>query len=379
MNVTRRELLAATGAGAAGVLAGCSGTGGLGSGGSDGLRAGQDCPEGAVATRTPEAEAVDGDPVAADERLHLGHDFGTLRDNVRSGGQPKDGIPSIEKPCLLRGDAADPWMSDDDVVFGVVGGGEARAYPRKILVQHEIVNDVLDGERIAVTYCPLTGTAMGFYRGGTALGVSGNLLNNNLVMYDRGTDSRWPQILGTAISGELEGTSLAEFRLVWTSWKHWYDAHPDTRVLSRRTGYARNYGADPYGGDYDPPSGYYGSDTTLFPRLTDDDRFGAKEIFVGARTPAGAAAFHKERLADAGTLTATVAGTPWLAVYDATLDTGYVYRNPDGESFEVADGGVRGPDGTVHRPADLPLAGIYAFDAMWFAWSGFYPDGSVVA
>ncbi len=232
---------------------------------------------------------------------------------------------------------------------------------------------------MSVTYCPLTGTAQGFARGETTFGVSGRLLNNNLIMYDRATENWWPQVLSTAIPGpwnsDLAGRSLSEFRVVWTTWGRWKERHPDTRVLSTDTGYARNYNRDPYG-SYNPKGGYYDSERTLFPRLNPDDRFPAKRVVLGVRTPDGAAAVPKQAVRQQGLVEGAIAGTPLLWAYDDALDTAYAYWNPDDLDFTSRQGSVAGPDGP-HDPADLPLDRALTFDAMWFAWSGFYPGTSV--
>jgi len=101
-------------------------------------------------------------------------------------------------------------------------------------------------------------------------------------------------------------------------------------------------------------------------------------VVIGARTDEGRIAFEKEALRDEQLLSGEVGETPRLAVYDPDLDTAYVYRTPDGASFDYEDGRAVAGDGTAHDPADLPLDRVYAFDAMWFAWSGFYPSTAVV-
>ncbi|WP_135851523.1 DUF3179 domain-containing protein [Halorussus salinus] len=378
---SRRRFVAAAGVALTG-LSGC--IGGLTAEGvegeSEGGEGGAEENEGrAEQSTTASGERVDGVPLRA-SALPVEYDFAALREEVLSGGPPKDGIPSIDEPKFRDAGEADSELRPEDVVFGLVRNGEVKAYPQKILVQHEITNDVVGGEPVAVTYCPLTGTAMGFQRGETTFGVSGKLVNNNLVMYDRATDSRWPQVLGTAISGEFEGRSLREFRLVWTTWKRWQAAHPETRVLSTETGYVRNYGQDPYGSYVPNPSGYYVRDSTLFPPLRRDDRLPNKRVVLGARLPGEESrlAFEKPALRAAKLLSASVGDAASLAVYDPRLDTGYVYRNPEDRSFDYADGQAVSSDGRSYDPADLPLDRTYAFDAMWFAWSGFYPSTEVV-
>ncbi|VTT86396.1 hypothetical protein DM2_2434 [Halorubrum sp. DM2] len=297
-----------------------------------------------------------------------------------SGGPSKDGIPSIDDPSFVDPDDAG-FLDPGDPVFGVMLNGETKAYPQKILVQHEIVNDRLGDLPVAVTYCPLTGTVQGFDRGETTFGVSGRLINNNLVMYDRATEAWWPQILATSIPGPWNSSpgtrSLREFRLVWTTWEQWRDLRPDTQVLSTDTGSARNYGRDPYG-SYNPLGGYYAGENTLFEPLSDDDRFERKRVFMCARTADGAVAFDKSTLLSERVMSGELDGTPVVAVADQRLATGYVYLNPDERTVTTdADTVVVGDD--TYEPNALPLERIHVFDAMWFAWHGYYPDTNVYA
>lgn len=93
-----------------------------------------------------------------------------LRKNIASGGPPKDGIPAIEKPQYTSAAEADKWLLPEDVVFGIEYAGLVAAYPQRILVWHEIANEMVGDEKISITYCPLTGTAIGF-KGGHAKDV----------------------------------------------------------------------------------------------------------------------------------------------------------------------------------------------------------------
>jgi hypothetical protein len=377
MRPTRRQFVAAAGLAA---LAGCTGSADSGPGEVPTSTA---APSDDEPTATPDGgvPAAAGVVPTAEETLPLPMAPEELESLAISGGPSKDGIPSIDDPSFV-GPADVDFLDPGDPVFGVARNGAVKAYPQKILVQHEIVNDRLGDLPVAVTYCPLTGTVQGFERGETTFGVSGRLINNNLVMYDRATETWWPQILATSIPGPWnaapETTSLREFRLVWTSWKQWQELHPETRVLSTATGFARNYGRDPYG-SYNPPKGYYASENTLFEPLSDDDRFGKKRVFLGARTADGAVAFDKSALLDSGIVKGELGGSPVVAVADPRLDTGYVYLNPEERAVESDDGSSIRVDDSSYSPDDLPLAGIHTFDAMWFAWHGYYPDTDVYA
>jgi hypothetical protein len=280
-----------------------------------------------------------------------------LQKNVASGGPPKDGIPAIEKPQYTSAAEADKWLVPEDVVFGVDYGGLIAAYPQRILVWHEIANETLEAEKISVTYCPLTGTAIGFKgkvtpKDVSTFGVSGKLVNSNLIMYDRATDSWWPQILGKAIQGAARGAKLEEFPIVWTTWESWKKRHPDTKVLSQRTGFVRNYGkgGDPYGSYLGKDKGYYSSERLLFRPIVEDKQLHPKAVVVGVRDGAGnAAAILKDRLRKEKKMEIKLGDRTIVLTYDPELD------------FHSA-----ALKGTGER--------INAFDAMWFAWKGFYPN-----
>ncbi|MGM0606617.1 MAG: DUF3179 domain-containing protein [Halobacteriota archaeon] len=314
-----------------------------------------------------------GPPVAAD-RLYVPYELSELETRSVSGGPGQDGIPSIDDPNFVPG--SESSLTPDAPVFGVVRGDDVRAYPQHVLVFHEIVNDVLDGDPVAVTYCPLTGTAQGFERGSTTFGVSGDLVNSNLIMYDRGSESRWPQILSTAISGPLEGKSLREFPVTWTTWGRWREAHPETELLTDDTGYQRRYGNDPYG-SYAPESGYYSSDNTMFRPLAETDAVHKKRVVIGHRSTVGTIAFDKQTLLDRRVLSGSIGHREFTAVADDRLETGYVYRTTGATVEPIGDTEYR-VDGASFGPEELPFDRVLAFDGMHFAWYGFYPDVTYV-
>lgn len=63
-----------------------------------------------------------------------------------------DGIPSIENPRFVSPDIADETYDPEELILGVEIEGDARAYSVPLLSRHEIVNDVVGGKPIAVTW-----------------------------------------------------------------------------------------------------------------------------------------------------------------------------------------------------------------------------------
>ncbi len=172
-------------------------------------------------------------------------------DEILSGGPPRDGIPSIDDP-RFRAVAATDDLSANEPVIGLEINGDARAYPLRILTWHEIVNDVVGGVPVAVTYCPLCNAAIVFDRrlDGRVLefGTTGKLRRSDLVMYDRQTESWWQQFSGEAIVGALTGRSLTLLPARLESWERFKARHPGGRVLIPSDPDARPYGVNPYRG-----------------------------------------------------------------------------------------------------------------------------------
>lgn len=174
-------------------------------------------------------------------------------DEVFDGGPGKDGIPSIDNPIFLEASdvVVETYMNDDDLVVGIVKGDVVKAYPHRILDWHEVVNDDVFGEKITISYCPLTGTAFGWQsmvgNKFTEFGVSGLLYNTNLILYDRESDSYWSQLKLECVNGEFIGSTPKVVKIFETTWGLWKDMFPETKILSDQQGFSRNYAEYPYG------------------------------------------------------------------------------------------------------------------------------------
>jgi peroxiredoxin len=329
-------------------------------------------------------------------------------DELVSGGPPPDGIPPLDRPRFLHVGRVD-WLAPAEPVAVVRTGGDARAYPLQILVWHEIVNDTIGGSPVAVTYCPLCNTAVAFRRpeiGGkaTTFGTSGKLYNSNLVMYDRATQSLWPQALGLAVSGPLTGQRLARLPAQIVAWSDFRASFPAGRVLSRETGFQRPYGHNPY-----PLYDRKGSSPFLY-HGTVDGRLEAVERVLGLSAGERHLAVPYPRLAgrargDLAAVNLDVGGTPALVLWRAgavsALDEQSIARSRavgaaaafarrlGGRTltFRAEGGRVRDHQtSSTWNPFGLatagPLAGsqlpaVTAMDSFWFDWAAFHPDTAI--
>ena len=158
---------------------------------------------------------------------------------VFDGGPGKDGIPALENPEMVTPEAA-TFLGDEELVVGVLINGEARAYPLLIMEHHEIANVEIGGRAVSVTFCPLTYSSIGWDRTlngtTTTFGVSGLLYKNNLVPYDRLTNSNWSQMLNLSVNGDLISREIETFQVVEAKWGAWKRLYPETLVLSTNRG-----------------------------------------------------------------------------------------------------------------------------------------------
>lgn len=194
---------------------------------------------------------------------------------VFDGGPGKDGIPALTNPNTTTvSNTSSDFLKDSDLVLAYKNGEDIIAYPHTILDWHEIINDNIGNTSVAITYCPLTGTGIGWNRilnnSETTFGVSGLLYNTNLIPYDRATDSNWSQILNESVNGELIGERIDIITLFETNWKTWKTLYPESKVVTTSTGFSRTYGTSPYG-DYNT------NNSSFFFPVAKDNRLPLKE------------------------------------------------------------------------------------------------------
>jgi hypothetical protein len=197
---------------------------------------------------------------------------------VIDGGAGRDGIPSINNPKFVGLEDVN-YILDTDLVLILNEGEITHIYPHKILDYHEALNDDILGNNTAITYCPLTGTGIGFEGlingSNTTFGVSGLVYKNNQILFDRLTESYWSQITRKAVHGTLRGRLANTVTLFETTWESAKSLVPDALVLSKDTGFSRVYEQYPYL-DYRTNHEFL-----IFPVEEEDDRLQAKERVYG--------------------------------------------------------------------------------------------------
>lgn len=326
--------------------------------------------------------------------------------DVISGGPPPDGIPPIDNPVFL--DVADnlELLPGGEPVVVLEINGDARAYPIRAMVWHEIVNDTVGGIPVSVTYCPLCNSAAAYERTingvETTFGTSGRLFASALIMYDRATESLWTHFNGLAVIGVLTGVELVEHPAPLMAWELFRSTYPTGKVLDwTRTGFSRDYGRNPYTG-YDEPE-----NTPFLFRGALDDRAAAMQRVIGVEHAGDSGAFALEVVSGgAGKATAVTVGDAslvifWLAGQASALDTTAISEGRDVGSTGVFVPQAAGRDLTFTHDGDNfidvetgsvwlingeavegALAGerltqLPHLDTFWFAWSTYQPDTSL--
>lgn len=170
---------------------------------------------------------------------------------IITDGPKRDQIPPIHNPKYIAA-ADDTELGPLEPVIGVIINGDAKAFPLRILLWHEIVNDTIGGMPVLVSYCPLCNSGVVFDRrvAGKTLtfGNTGRIRHFDMVMYDQQTESWWQQFLGEAIVGDLTGQQMKLVPARLESFEKFKQRAPKGKLLIPDNARARPYGRSPYEG-----------------------------------------------------------------------------------------------------------------------------------
>lgn len=301
---------------------------------------------------------------------------------IADGGPGQDGIPAIQSPDFAPASTI-TTVDDRDLVILVRDGDQVKAYPEDIMDYHEIVNDGPTDDPYTMSYCPLTGSAVGWK--GTAghadssYGVSGLLYNSNLLLYDRETGSVWSQLLELSVFGDRSGEKANNIQVLETSFKTLKAMYPDAIVMTRNTGHVRGYDEYPYGDYLDSNEflfrvgrqdnlmhpkqrviGIHDGTTSKVYQLggfglstkTINDQFGSQSIVVVGNSALSYAAIYSRVLSDGSVLS-------FEPIQDALPN---VMSDTEGNIWDIFGTAVSGPR------VGAQLESVNSYTAMWFAW-----------
>lgn len=308
-------------------------------------------------------------------------------DEIVWGGVKHDGIPPLRRPKMTTA-KEEKYLNDDDIVFGIVVDGEAKAYPKRILAWHEFFVDKIGEHNVAGVYCTLCGSMIAYdmhHRNVIHdLSTSGFLYMSNKLMYDKQTNSLWSTIDGEPVLGPLtkKGIKLNSFPVVTTKWKNWKSSHPDTKVLDIDTGFDRNYDA---GEAY---KNYFSNDALMFPVPETDDRLANKDEVLIIRSPRFKTdplaisikylkkkKIHQNKIADKNVLVITEKDGASRVYFSKKVKfKSYkkgILTDSKGKIWNVSDEYVISDKGRK-------LLRAPSHNVFWFAWYNMYPETRLV-
>ena len=293
------------------------------------------------------------------------------------GGVTVDGIPPLEHPDFISPQEAAAWIGPKDRVIGVEINGDARAYPRRIIDWHEMVNDTVGGVPVSLAYCTLCGSAI-LYDGRVGdevyrFGTSGLLYRSNKLMYDRTTNTLWEQFTGEPVWGDLVGSGiqLDVLPAVHTTWDEWLAEHPDTLVLDIETGHVRDYGE---GVAY---SRYFASSGLMFPVPDRSGPLAVKDSVYAVRLNDQVVGYPILLLGERDFLQDEIGGDPVVVFATPDRSGGRAYAAPPGRvvAYDVEAGVATTEDGSTWQVTEGALVGpsgeklerLPGHNAFWFA------------
>ncbi len=336
-------------------------------------------------------EEVEG-PSGSD-RSGLSGDWLIPENQIFDGGPGKDGIPALTNPNFISASAA-TYLNANDLVVIYKSGTEVRAYPHALLNWHEIVNDDLNNDKVTISYCPLTGSAMAYDQTitvdgaaeTTTFGVSGLLYNSNLILYDRLTDSYWSQMRLQCVAGELKGREPDVEPIIETTLATAKAMYPGLKVLSNQTGVysSGQYNFYPYG-DY-----LTNHDALIFPISNDDSRLPRKERVLGILTDELNRVYQFEHLSKTGIINDKLGDLPVVVIGGANMNFMAAFIRHDANGNEITlsktnralpiwiedeKGNLYDVFGEVIEGPDkgYQLKQAQSYIAFWFAFGAFYP------
>jgi hypothetical protein len=312
-------------------------------------------------------------------------------DDVVDGGPGKDGIPAIDQPEFESASTI-ATVAADELVVVVTDAGTVKAYPHDIMEWHEVVNDGDRSDPFSMSFCPLTGSSVA-WRGDAdqtrkSFGVSGLLYKSNLILYDRATDSYWSQMLQKSVWGPRAGEVPSRIQVVEMPFGTLQQMYPNAQVLTRETGWNRDYDDTPY-------PFYDIHEDTFFPVSPEDRRLHLKTRIIGIYADTESKVYQidsfdsttqtiNDQFADQSIVAVGNSTMKFAAIYSRELSDGTILAfspldndlpnimtDDEGNTWDIFGTATSGPR------AGTQLEMTQSYPAFWFAFAAFFPDPQI--
>lgn len=311
------------------------------------------------------------------------------------GGVPLEGIPALDNPAHIPAVEA-KYLTDSEKVFGVSAGGQQRAYPLRMLDWHEMLNDVVGGVPVTLSYCTLCGSGVLYDTRTPAgqaytFGTSGLLYRSNKLMVDRQTLTLWNNMTGEPAVGRLARSPirLPVLPVTITTWKEWRTRHPATTVLALDKEMERRWGFS-----YLPGAADRRRAGVNFPVWLKSSALDPKDEVYAVRLGDKAKAYPVERALKEKVINDRLGEEPLVVVADPESGSVRIYRRgehtfaPGARPGEIVDGqgrrwtvgedalAVEGTEGAAEG-APARLERLPGHQAFWFGWYSFFPESEL--
>lgn len=322
-----------------------------------------------------------------------------IADNLTKTGIAYGSIPSLNSPQYISMGEASMMLDANEPVFLVTLADIVHVFPQRIMVWHEVVNELIRNHAYCITYSPISGTMAAYdatvNRNNLIFDAEGRLYNSSSILIDRNTGSLWSQVLGMAFDGPMAGSGLKILPSYWTTWAKARECYADdktVKILSTPRGTQRNYGRDPYG-SYLVPGNYYDDERLLYPMTRIDSRFSPKTPIMGIEVDTVLASLEIAYVRQARVVNFFAGLAPLVAIFDPRLGVVRVYdrriwddQNPslftydgntlrDVQTRSAWDVDGKCLDGNLQGASMQQYFGIYSF---WVTWAAFHPESEVV-
>jgi hypothetical protein len=294
-------------------------------------------------------------------------------------------IVSSNPPRYVSKKDAASFLVDGDKVYLHRSGSTTHAFPEVLLTSFHVVNDVIDGEPVSITYCLLAGSASLFSRRVEdrvlTLGITGSLYAGNSVLHDQETGTDWLQLNGEPLRGHYFGKArLSGRRLERSTWGRVKDLQDlkvlaPIRTIEEYRSFQRNMEAEQFG------KKVVESQTKLDPRLLPYTRGLGIVVHGEARfypvDMHGPRSIQEDR----------VGGWALVVLSEGVEDLARIFRARVEErdlDFTLAGGRLSDSQtSSVWNDEGIcvegPLAGSRLespayWEAYWFAWAALYPE-----